>query len=256
MTNNLYLPQDESTYKALQPFDNVEQMNETIKIHKQSYELSQTDRNILDAISRYACKHAGVTYLSKQKLAEDAGYKSRRTAIRSCRRLEELGIIEQYETRRIKGDRRQSSNIIVIKAVEEVGEVNRKDEQVTADSHSLEAPYKTINSSNTYDSTKRENIAYDTEKLIHDSIRNHTPVELVDMLSPFFYGSELYKYIGIVFKAKYHHRIKIRIEDNTEAFRACISDVIRRFKRGDIASLEGYLFASIKRLTRRIAVGA
>src|SRR5699024_1239850 len=74
-------------------------------------------RNILDAISRYSCKYAGICYLSKQKIAEDAGYKSRRTAIRACNRMEALGIIEQHETKRVKGDRRQSVNVIVIKEV-------------------------------------------------------------------------------------------------------------------------------------------
>src|SRR5699024_4691834 len=99
----------------LSTFESVDQMNEAIKAHKQAHDLTQTERDILDAISRYSCKYKGVCYLSKQKIAEDAGYKSRRTAIRACNRLEALGIIEQHETRRVKGDRRRSSNIIVIK---------------------------------------------------------------------------------------------------------------------------------------------
>src|SRR5699024_9143929 len=108
---------NENTLTQLQTFESVEEMNESIKLHKQAHELGETDRNILDAISRYACKYKGVCYLSKQKIAEDAGYKSRRTAIRACNRLEALGIIKQYETRRVKGDRRRSVNVIVINAV-------------------------------------------------------------------------------------------------------------------------------------------
>src|SRR5699024_5022283 len=109
-----YLSINETTLTKLQTFESVEDMNESISKHKQAHELSQTDRDILDAISRYACKYKGVCYLSKQKIAEAAGFKSRRTAIRACNRLEALGIIEQHETRRVKGDRRRSSDIIVI----------------------------------------------------------------------------------------------------------------------------------------------
>src|SRR5699024_6122669 len=152
----------------------VEDMNKAIQAHKQAHKLNDTDRAILDAISRYACKYAGVSYLSKQKLAESAGFKSRRTAIRSCQRLEAMGIIEQYETRRIKGDKRRSSNIIVIKPIES--------EQVTAQSHSKEAPSKT-NSSNTYKDTEKQPI-----DIIKRGLKNAIPTSIYDAMAPFFDG--------------------------------------------------------------------
>lgn len=233
-----YLTINEETLTELQTFKTIEEMNEAIKEHKQANELTQTERDILDVISRYACKYKGVAYPSKNTLAEAVG-KVRRTVIRACNRLEALGIIEQYPTKRIKGDRRQSSNIIVIK---------RASTQVTPECHSEETTAKANNSSNTYDTKP------DKERIIHESIRNNTPAEIVDLLSPFFYGSELYKYVGIVFKAKYRPHAKVRIEAHLEAFRACIFDVIRRFKAGYIRSLDAYLFASIRALSRRLFV--
>src|SRR5699024_10342821 len=169
-----YLHINDESLTELQTFKSVEEMNESIKEHKQAHDLTKTDCNILDAISRYACKYKGVCYLSKQRIAEDAGYKSRRTAIRSCKRLEALGIITTHETRRQGGDRRRSADIIVINAVnfETSSDMANKytytdisnrsssndmatDEssEVTTESHSQEAFYKTINSSNTDDST-------------------------------------------------------------------------------------------------------
>src|SRR5699024_6976257 len=140
---------------------------------KQEYALSQTDIAILDAISRYACKYTGVCFLSKQGIAEEAGFTSRRTAIRACNRMEKLGMMKQYETRRVSGDKRQSANIIVIQPVEfEDNFLDGKSEisatkcdrenvsipsesqgKVTAGSHTKEALYKTSLQTNTYKET-------------------------------------------------------------------------------------------------------
>lgn len=106
---------NESTYRKLSTFKSVEELNEAIKTHKQAHALSPTERAVLDVISRYACKYPGVCYLSKNKIGEAVG-KVRRTVIRVCQRLEALGIIKQYETKRDGGDRRQSTNVIVVQA--------------------------------------------------------------------------------------------------------------------------------------------
>lgn len=262
-----YLHINNESLTELQTFQSVEEMNESIKEHKQAHDLTETDRNILDAISRYACKYKGVCYLSKQRIAEDAGYKSRRTAIRSCKRLEALGIITTHETRRQGGDRRRSTDIIVINEANRSTSNDMADvktfsqtanfptsgnmatdesSEVTAESHSQEALYKTINSSNTDDSTPT------VEQVIHESIANNTPKPIVELLSPFFYGSELYKYVGIIFKAKYRPYVNLRIEEHLSDFKACIYDVIRRHKAGHIRNLEAYLYKSIQALSRRL----
>src|SRR5699024_12142817 len=138
-----------------------------------------------------ACKYNGVNYLSKQGIAEAAGFKSRRTAIRSCKRLEALGIINQYETRRQGGDRCRSVDIIVIQPIKQAEQAKPEKaeqvEQVTSKSHGKEAPYKAIELSNTYDTQTTR------EQVIHESITNNTPKPIVDLFRPFFYGSELYR---------------------------------------------------------------
>ncbi|MFS0647043.1 hypothetical protein [Siminovitchia sp. 179-K 8D1 HS] len=104
---------NENTYRKLSTFQSVEEMNEAIKAHRSAHKLSETERAVLDVISRYSCKYPGVCYLSKTNIGKAVG-KVRRTVIRVCNRLEALGIIEQYETKRDGGDRRQSTNVIVI----------------------------------------------------------------------------------------------------------------------------------------------
>lgn len=104
---------NEATYRSLSTFESVEELNEAIKIHRTNNQLSDTERAVLDLISRYACKYVGVCYLSKNNIAEAVG-RVRRTVIRVCQRLEALGIIKQYETKRETGDRRQSTNVIVV----------------------------------------------------------------------------------------------------------------------------------------------
>src|SRR5690606_18959582 len=163
---------NEATYRSLSTFESVEELNEAIKVHKTNNQLSDTERAILDLISRYACKFPGVCYLSKNNIAEAVG-RVRRTVIRVCQRLEALGIIKQYETKRETGDRRQSTNVIVILAAEIFAKCEEQTgsrfltpkratchgndnlsqtNEVTPDMSRQEAPSKNINN-NTYKET-------------------------------------------------------------------------------------------------------
>lgn len=252
-----YLSITETTLQNLQTFESVEKLNDSIKLHKQTHELSETDRNILDAISRYSCKFAGVCYLSKQRIAEDAGYKSRRTAIRACNRMEALGVIEQHETKRVKGDRRQATNIIVIKAVSKASNtidkdpvINKCHSQVTAESHAKETPLKASNSSNTL---------LDTEKPTADTVMRrglkHTiPSEIYEAMQPFFSGKEMYDNYGILLRAKASIDRNIMLEEYGSQYADTFFNVIRLYKSGKVRkSLEGLLYASWERLSAEIS---
>ena len=69
----------------------------------------------MDLLHRYNAKYTGVSFLRKNQIGDLIG-KSRRTAIRACRRLEELGIIRQYEMKR-SSDMQQTSNAIVVQPI-------------------------------------------------------------------------------------------------------------------------------------------
>lgn len=132
----------EAVYKS------IEELNETVRLHKRNNQLNDTDRAVLDVLARYSCKKIGKSWLAKSTIAELVG-KSRRTIIRVCKKLESLGIIRQYERKRATGDRRQTSNLIVIlPAVEQAQE-----KHVTPECHTQETPernYKTNYLVNTY----------------------------------------------------------------------------------------------------------
>lgn len=57
---------NEETYKRLSTFENKDELNEAVRLHRQSHELNDTERAVLDVISQYACKFPGVCYLSKK----------------------------------------------------------------------------------------------------------------------------------------------------------------------------------------------
>lgn len=101
----------------------------------------------------------------------------------------------------MKGDRRQSSNIIVIKEPVKAEkseehprkmaqETNQVTGEVTPESHSQEAPAKVINKHKNKDTEGTK--APTTDEIIKRSLRNSLPTEIYNAFSPFFNGQELY----------------------------------------------------------------
>jgi DNA-binding Lrp family transcriptional regulator len=122
----------EETYMNLQPFQDIQQLNDAVRAHKAHFDdqLSKTALSVLELLQRYAAKFTGVCFLTKNHIAGKLEI-SRRTVIRVCQQLEEMGIIRQYEMKR-KSDMRQTSNAIVIQPVEE-----KKEELVTQEDPNL-----------------------------------------------------------------------------------------------------------------------
>jgi DNA-binding Lrp family transcriptional regulator len=102
------------TYESLCTFSTIEELNQSIYNHitRHTAKLSETMVTILKLIGRYSVKYLGVSFLTKNKIGELVG-KSRRTIIRICHELEELGIIKQYPMKR-SSDQQQTSNAIII----------------------------------------------------------------------------------------------------------------------------------------------
>jgi DNA-binding Lrp family transcriptional regulator len=116
----------EDTYRNLSTFDSVDQLNESARNHAR--QLTGTEAAVFDVLSRHSCKYPGVSFLTKTNIGKLVG-KSRRTIIRICQRLEELGMIRQYELRR-QSDGQQTSNAIVI-LPGETRDVTRNEAPVT-----------------------------------------------------------------------------------------------------------------------------
>ncbi|AND39582.1 helix-turn-helix domain-containing protein [Cytobacillus oceanisediminis] len=104
----------EAAFETLGTFETLEGLNEAVREYKCKFKemLSNTEISVLNILHRYSAKYKGVSFLCKNTIGKLVG-KSRRTIIRVCQRLEELGIIRQYAMKRAS-DMQQTSNAIVI----------------------------------------------------------------------------------------------------------------------------------------------
>lgn len=240
----------ESTYKLLQPFGTIEQLNANTRAIRQQYakELPLATRQVLDVLHRYAAKYYGVCFLSKSKIAEMIGI-SKRTVIRACQRLESLGIVVQYELYRHNGDKRQSSNAIVFLTqisaratfVNDNGQEsdNRQQSDVTPVCHSVEALSDTQNKKslkdNTYatqaEPTKPLNLYQQIKIAV---IKNGGTTEQVAEYARILYGS-IKAAMKNDSKLSYRNMMKLAIE----SLYAALSTSINRIKTSRFALVSG-----------------
>ncbi|MGG1688612.1 helix-turn-helix domain-containing protein [Bacillus ginsengihumi] len=179
----------EETYKNLSTFETIDQLNETVRTYKEmlSTELNKTCVAVLDLLHRYSAKYTGVSFLRKNQIGELIG-KSRRTIIRACKKLEELGIIRQYEMKR-NSDMQQTSNAIVIQPLEEVFGSNHQN--VTQEE--IENPI--VSSSKKMEMSHQENNLYSLKQNIINKryngdetefTSNRVPKKFKDLASNFY----------------------------------------------------------------------
>lgn len=248
----------EETYKALQPFNTIEELNaNTAEIRAQfGDQFTPSTRAVLDVLARYSSKFYGVSYRSKSKIAEELGI-SRRTVIRACNALEALGVIKQVELFRHNGDKRQASNAIVFIALKPVNEVS-----VTPECHSVETPANAKKPSNTYvTEAPVVNSVEEAVKASEDRSNPNSKSQLKNALPDGWYAEaspyansadDLYRITGELFKAK--HETTLRVEDYVTEF----GEVLRRawfnLKNGRVAKPKwyAYLFAAFKKTAHLI----
>ncbi|WP_226677045.1 helix-turn-helix domain-containing protein [Rossellomorea aquimaris] len=84
-----------------QSFPSVSSLNEALYRHTcdHYYEMSDTDRNVLKLIGRFAVKYRGAAHLKASTIAQAIG-KSEKTARRSLGKLQALGILVKVSTMR------------------------------------------------------------------------------------------------------------------------------------------------------------
>lgn len=215
-------------------FKSIEELNAAVAAHKRNNKLNKTEIAVLDVLARYSCKNIGKSWLAKSKIAELVG-KSRRTIIRVCNKLERLGIIRQYERRRETGDRRQTSNLIVI--------VPAKLDDVTPACHTEETPPRNLNNNNTI-ATKTTSCG---------ALKRSIPADLFNALKPYFNDDDMYKTVGILYRAKASIDRNILFEDYSTDYVDAFKSVVFSYKRGKVRNLFGYLFRVWQSVTAEIA---
>ncbi|WP_051891643.1 helix-turn-helix domain-containing protein [Lysinibacillus sphaericus] len=245
------LPATPYTYQLLQPFTSKEQLNaNTIAIREQFNDIFKpATKKVLDFLHTHACKFYGVCYMSKSKIAKQLEL-HRSTVIRACEQLEALGIIIQYDTKRVNGDKRQSTNAIVFVhqlAAKEAFIENATPECDTIDTL-LDTPILLKNTDDTEEPTEKES----EKSLLKEGLKAKLPETLGQVLSPFFDANEMYEVVGTIYKAKASVDKEIRIEDHASVYYTNILSVINAWGRGKAKSLHGVMYKAIQNVTRTI----
>jgi len=265
----MFLLSNESTYASLSTFESIEELNAATRSHRNSHDLSATDTAVLDVLAQHSCVYKGVSYLSKANIAKQVGV-VRRTVIRACKRLEALGIIVQYGVKRVSGDRRQTSNAIVIQPASYTQVTTRESDRVTpAKSHQEARLSLKLSASNTYKDTYTTGASADmpTHTPTHtptsehtnanvltgaNALRNSIPAAIYDALAPFYDYDGLYEAYGVLLRAKASIDRNITVEEHADTFTGIFVNAVRKMKRGAVRNLNGYLYAAWREACRVI----
>lgn len=254
----------EGTYRALQPFDTVAELNANTTAIRAEYgsEMTRATYDVLDVLHRYSCKYPGVCFLSKSKIAVKLNI-SRMTVIRACKALAELGVIVEHATRRKGGDRRQSSNAIVfVKIMEVTPDVTPECDTVNTPQESPKntKPSNTRDTDAPVENGKSEVVkeiksaspkAGSADKALLDTDR--LPDGWYKESAPYAENlDDLYAITGTLYKAKFG--TSIRIEDYVDEFAMVLRKAWTAMRQGRVerSKWHGYLFASFKNTAHAI----
>lgn len=167
----------QETFENLSSFNTIQELNEAVKKHikHNRQELNKNAVRILQHLTAYSRKYKGVSFQTKNNIAKELNL-SRRTIIRNCNLLEQLGIIKQYEMKR-NSDFKQTSNAIVIQPF-----IEECSENVTPVSHQKENLFKiNINNIKT------------TSEIDHTYLPDSVDSSFIETARPFFTAQEIYE---------------------------------------------------------------
>ena len=232
-----------------QTFQSTEELNSAIYTHikRNTYALNETDRATLKIIARYAVKFAGAAHLKASTLANLIG-KSEKTARRVVNKLADLGIVRKVATmRKVNGGK--GANILqILPAIpNDQSTLSSRQGAEECDDKRNQTPK---NENEPSDSIKRnsKNTLLDTA-ISSKALKNSLPNELFNAMAPYFNAEELYKYYGILLRAKRSVSNDVLIEDNAEAYVTPFLNAILKLKQGKIRNLANYLYRAWQNAT-------
>ncbi|MEK4973558.1 helix-turn-helix domain-containing protein [Niallia sp. FSL R7-0648] len=239
-------------------FNSTAQLNAAVYEHirNHTYELNETDRKALKMIARYCVKFAGACHLKASTISELID-RSEKTARRIVNKLAELGIIEKVATtRKVNGGK--GANILRI--LPAVGERNNGAEQHVQSSVSnrassdkpTESKAEASNSENEPSNSikpLKSNYVLDTA-VEPNALKNVLPSGIYNAIVKYFHNAEsIYKYYGILLRAKASVDPTVVIEDNEAPFIEAWNATILKAKQRKVKRMDDYLFASWKQAT-------
>ncbi|MGY5347923.1 helix-turn-helix domain-containing protein [Bacillus subtilis] len=233
-----------------QTFDSTAQLNEAVYEHikRNTYELNDTDRRALKMIARYAVKFSGAAHLKAETLASLID-KSVKTARRALNKLAGLGIVKKVATtRKINGGK--GANIIVILPVNNASEA--EDDQSTMSNRgqaekptesTVETPKTKNEPSDLIKRSKNQNNVLDTAVIPAEALKGALPSEIYNAMARYFDAEKIYKYYGILLRAKASVDRSIRLEEHAAPFVEAWHATIMKAKSHEIKRFDDYLYA-------------
>jgi predicted transcriptional regulator len=227
-----------------QTFKNKQQLNDAIHEHltRHKYDLNETDRKALKMIARYAVKFAGAAHLKAATIAELID-KSEKTARRVINKLESLGIVRKVPTiRKINGGK--GANILQILPVEDGNDQSTLSSREDARTRDIKRTETQKSAAEPLNSIKqlKNNTYKETAFVPATALQNSLPSAIYDAMSPYFNAADIYKYYGILLRAKRSVSDNVLIEDNPQPFVTAFQNAILKLKQGKIRNLSNYLY--------------
>lgn len=225
----------EETYQNLSTFSDIEELNKAVRHYKEKFKdkLTKSALAVLGQLHRFSAKYIGCSFRSKGNIAETLNI-SRRTVIRACQVLEDLGIIKQYEMKRSK-DMQQTSNAIVIQPV------------VTQDKPKTEEECHT--------KTKPNSKTNNNKDIRNQSVPvNHFPNEFLKQAS-FYFPEDQCRELNKI--RLIHTRInKLSSESSIRASVGALKITISKVKCGKVKRIMGYFDGVIRKIFKQQRVNS
>ncbi|WP_434181888.1 helix-turn-helix domain-containing protein [Bacillus sp. jun7] len=230
-----------------QTFDSTADLNSAVYEHikRNTYDLNDTDRQALKKIARYAVKFSGAAHLKAETLAELIG-KSVKTARRALNKLATLGIVKKIATtRKINGGK--GANIIVILPVDDQSTVSNRVQAEKPTETTTAAPKTENEPSDSIKRSKNQNNVLDTATVPAEALKGALPDEIFNAMSRYFDAEGIYKYYGILLRAKASVDRTIRLEEHAAPFVEAWHATILKAKSHEIRRFDDYLYVGFRK---------
>ncbi|WP_163093896.1 helix-turn-helix domain-containing protein [Bacillus velezensis] len=230
-----------------QTFDSTADLNSAVYEHikRNTYDLNDTDRQALKKIARYAVKFSGAAHLKAETLAELIG-KSVKTARRALNKLATLGIVKKIATtRKINGGK--GANIIVILPVDDQSTMSNRGQAEKPTETTAEASKTKNEPSDSIKRSKNQNNVLDTATVPFEALKGALPDEIFNAMARYFDAEGIYKYYGILLRAKASVDKTIRLEEHAAPFVEAWHATIMKAKSHEIRRFDDYLYAGFRK---------
>ncbi|MCY9090970.1 helix-turn-helix domain-containing protein [Bacillus mojavensis] len=199
-------------------------------------------------IARYAVKFSGAAHLKAETLA-GLIEKSVKTARRALNKLAALSIVKKVATtRKINGGK--GANIIVILPVggtDDQSTMSNRGQAENPTESTVEAPKTKNEPSDLIKRSKNQNNVLDTATVPAEALKGALPNEIYNAMARCFDAEKIYKYYGILLRAKASVDRTIRLEEHAEPFVEAWHATIMKAKSHEIKRFDDYLYAGFRK---------